>query len=59
VAGEQAINLAVMALYTAKNQGRNRAVDIVAAQAQSAPELRRVRGPRHAEVAPGPLALAA
>ena len=37
VAWEQAINLADMALYTAKNQGRNRAVGIVAAQARSRP----------------------
>ena len=40
VAWEQAINLADMALYTAKSQGRNRAVGITAAQADAAPELR-------------------
>jgi len=44
VAWEQAINLADMALYTAKSQGRNRAVGIVAAQAQSPPELRHIEG---------------
>ena len=44
VAWEQAINLADMALYTAKNQGRNRAVGIVAAQAESPPELRHIEG---------------
>jgi len=64
---EQAINLADMALYTAKNQGRNRAVGIVAAQAQSPPELRRIEGDFDRawhegrvtlKVAPGPLALA-
>jgi len=67
VAWEQAINLADMALYTAKNQGRNRAVGIVAAQAQSAPELRHIEadfdrawheGRVTLKVAPGPLALA-
>jgi diguanylate cyclase (GGDEF)-like protein len=67
VAWEQAINLADMALYTAKNQGRNRAVGIVAAQAQSPPELRRIEGDFDRawhegrvtlKVAPGPLALA-
>jgi diguanylate cyclase (GGDEF)-like protein len=42
IAWEQAINLADMALYTAKNQGRNRAVGIIAAQAPAAPELQRI-----------------
>jgi diguanylate cyclase (GGDEF)-like protein len=42
IAWEQAINLADMALYTAKNQGRNRAVCIVSAQAPAAPELRQI-----------------
>ena len=37
---EQAINLADMALYTAKNQGRNRAVGIVSTTAASPNELR-------------------
>ncbi|HMO45358.1 MAG TPA: GGDEF domain-containing protein [Rubrivivax sp.] len=68
VAWEQAINLADMALYTAKNQGRNRAVGIVAAQAGAAPELQRIEadfdrawheGRVTLKVAPGPLALAA
>ena len=68
VAWEQAINLADMALYTAKSQGRNRAVGIVAAQAQSPPELRHIEGDFDRawhegrvtlKVAPGPLALAA
>ena len=67
VAWEQAINLADMALYTAKNQGRNRAVGIVAASAQSPPELRHIEsdfdrawhdGRVTLKVAPGPLALA-
>ena len=58
VAWEQAINLADMALYTAKNQGRNRAVGIVAAHAPqptgAAPHRRRLRPrlarrPGHAE----------
>lgn len=39
---ERAINLADMALYTAKNQGRNRAVGISAAQAADAAGLLRV-----------------
>jgi diguanylate cyclase (GGDEF)-like protein len=64
VAWEQAINLADMALYTAKNQGRNRAVGIVAARAPAAPELREIEAdfdrPWHEgrvtlKVAPGPL----
>ena len=42
IAWERAINLADMALYTAKNQGRNRAVGIVAAQAPAAPELQQI-----------------
>jgi predicted signal transduction protein with EAL and GGDEF domain len=67
VAWEQAINLADMALYTAKNQGRNRAVGIVAARAQSPPELRHIEGDFDRawhegrvtlKVAPGPMALA-
>ena len=67
VAWEQAINLADMALYTAKSQGRNRAVGIVAAQAQSPPELRHIEGDFDRawhegrvtlKVAPGPLAMA-
>jgi len=67
VAWEQAINLADMALYTAKSQGRNRAVGIVAAQAPAAPELRRIEadfdrawhdGRITLTVAPGPVALA-
>jgi diguanylate cyclase (GGDEF)-like protein len=68
VAWEQAINLADMALYTAKNQGRNRAVGIVAAQARTEPELRRIEGDFDRawhegrvtlKVAPGPVATAA
>jgi diguanylate cyclase (GGDEF)-like protein len=67
VAWEQAINLADMALYTAKNEGRNRAVGIVAAQAEGPDELRRIEADfDHAwhegrvtlKVAPGPLVLA-
>ena len=67
VAWEQAINLADMALYTAKNQGRNRAVGIVAAQAPSPPDLRHIEGDFDRawhegrvtlKVAPGPMALA-
>ena len=63
---ERAINLADMALYTAKNQGRNRAVGIVAAQAPEAPELRRIEadfdrawheGRVTLKVANGPMAL--
>ena len=62
---EQAINLADMALYTAKNQGRNRAVGIVAAQAPAAPELQQIEadfdrawheGKVQLRVAPGPVA---
>jgi diguanylate cyclase (GGDEF)-like protein len=68
VAWEQAINLADMALYTAKNQGRNRAVGIVAAQAAATPELHGIEadfdrawheGRVTLKVASGPLALAA
>jgi predicted signal transduction protein with EAL and GGDEF domain len=68
VAWEQAINLADMALYTAKNQGRNRAVGIVAAQARSTPELRRIEGDFDRawhegrvtlKMAPGPAAMVA
>jgi diguanylate cyclase (GGDEF)-like protein len=67
VGWEQAINLADMALYTAKSQGRNRAVGIVAAQAPAAPELRRIEadfdrawheGRITLKIAPGPVALA-
>jgi len=39
---EQAINLADMALYTAKNQGRNRAVGIESTTAASREELRQI-----------------
>ncbi|MEP6873931.1 MAG: GGDEF domain-containing protein [Burkholderiales bacterium] len=39
---EQAINLADMALYTAKNQGRHRAVGIVSTTAASTDELREI-----------------
>ena len=68
IAWEQAINLADMALYTAKNQGRNRAVGIVAAQAPAAPELRAIEddfdrawheGKIMLQVAPGPAVAAA
>ena len=39
---EQAINLADMALYTAKNQGRHRAVGIVSTTASTTEELREI-----------------
>ena len=39
---EQAVNLADMALYTAKNQGRNRAVGIVSATAPTGTALREI-----------------
>jgi diguanylate cyclase (GGDEF)-like protein len=64
VAWEQAINFADMALYTAKNQGRNRAVGIAAARAESPPELRGIEadfdrawhdGRVTLKIAPGPL----
>jgi len=42
VAPEQAVNLADMALYTAKSQGRNRAVGIAQVQADSPVALRAV-----------------
>ena len=42
VAPEQAVNLADMALYTAKSQGRNRAVGIAQVQADSPAALRAV-----------------
>ena len=67
VAWEQAINLADMALYTAKSQGRNRAVGIVEAQADAAPELRHIEadfdrawheGRVKLKVHAGPMALA-
>lgn len=41
---EQAINLADMALYTAKSQGRNRAVGLVSANAPDASALRGIEG---------------
>jgi predicted signal transduction protein with EAL and GGDEF domain len=61
---EQAINLADMALYTAKNQGRNRAVGIVAAEAPAVPALQLIEadfdrawheGKVMLRVAPGPV----
>lgn len=67
VTWEQAVNLADMALYTAKNQGRNRAVGIVAAQAEDSSALRRIEadfdrawheGRVTLRVAPGPLVAA-
>ena len=39
---ERAINLADMALYTAKGQGRNRAIGVAAALADDDPSLRRI-----------------
>ena len=42
VSWEQAINLADMALYTAKNQGRNRAIGIASTTASTAEALRDV-----------------
>ena len=42
VAWEQAINLADMALYTAKNQGRNRAFGITSTTAATRTALREV-----------------
>jgi len=41
---EQAINLADMALYSAKSQGRNRAVGLVSASAHDAAGLRAIEG---------------
>ncbi|CAG1016943.1 putative signaling protein [Burkholderiaceae bacterium] len=41
---EQAVNLADMALYTAKSQGRNRAVGLVSASASDAQSLRAIEG---------------
>ncbi|NRF69269.1 diguanylate cyclase [Aquincola sp. S2] len=41
---EQAVNLADMALYTAKSQGRNRAVGIVQAEVADAQALRALEG---------------
>jgi PleD family two-component response regulator len=41
---EQAINLADMALYSAKSQGRNRAVGLVSASAQDPAALRAIEG---------------
>jgi diguanylate cyclase (GGDEF)-like protein len=42
VTWEQAVNLADMALYTAKNQGRNRAIGLVSASASDAQSLRAI-----------------
>lgn len=65
---EQAINLTDMALYTAKSQGRNKSVGIVAADAPAEPALRNIEadferawqdGRITLKIAPGPLALAA
>jgi len=39
---EQAVNLADMALYTAKGQGRNRAIGVVGAELRSAAELKAI-----------------
>jgi diguanylate cyclase (GGDEF)-like protein len=67
VGWEQAINLADMALYMAKNQGRNRAGGIVAAQASDPHALRGIEadfdrawhdGRVTLKVAPGPLVAA-
>lgn len=65
---EQAINLTDMALYTAKSQGRNQSVGIVAADASAEPALKHIEadferawqeGRVTLKIAPGPLALAA
>ena len=67
VAWEQAINLADMALYTAKSQGRNKSVGIVAAQAPAEPALRQIEadferawqeGRVTLKIAPGPVVVA-
>ena len=58
IAWEQAINLADMALYTAKNQGRNRAVGIVAAQARPRPRAAEDRGRLRPRLARRPGAIA-
>jgi diguanylate cyclase (GGDEF)-like protein len=42
VTWEQAVNLADMALYTAKSQGRNRAIGLVSASASDAQSLRAI-----------------
>ena len=64
---EQAINLTDMALYTAKSQGRNKSVGIVAADAPAEPALRQIEadferawteGRVTLKIAPGPLAVA-
>jgi len=39
---EQAVNLADMALYTAKGQGRNRAIGVIGAQLRSTDELKAI-----------------
>ncbi|MBI5259352.1 MAG: GGDEF domain-containing protein [Burkholderiales bacterium] len=44
LSAEQAVNLVDMALYTAKSQGRNRAVGIEGAEAADAEGLRRLEG---------------
>jgi diguanylate cyclase (GGDEF)-like protein len=65
---EQAINLADMALYTAKSQGRNTSVGIVAVEASAEPALKNIEadferawqdGRITLKIAPGPLAIAA
>ena len=65
---ERAINLTDMALYTAKSQGRNKSVGIVAAEASAEPALMNIEadferawqeGRVTLKIAPGPLALAA